>query len=134
MADRYRESKMVACVLLCSRSEHRGPLGQYLKKTFARFYDGRFLKTRRPPDQRRSRGAYRCDPTTPYWKANSDNMPELVNDYRVGGYNHFMAERMLDESVEHLCQQRSTPCTMSMSSSFKVLELQRLENIEVFKN
>lgn len=67
-----------------------------------------------------------------YW-ANSGGIPQLLDDYREGGYNYRMAETMLNESVLEVCRENLTPCGMLCFSSFRIRKFERLENVEAFK-
>jgi hypothetical protein len=57
--------------------------------------------------------------------ANSANLVQLVN-YRVGGYNAFKAEQMLNESILPLCESPANGCINGQR--FTVVNMQRLES------
>jgi len=67
-----------------------------------------------------------------YFIGGFDDRPQLYDDYRVGGYNCLMAERMLNGSIRSTCRIIDTRCKFGMSSKFTVNKFERLENINAF--
>lgn len=65
-----------------------------------------------------------------YFKATSNSQIRLHHDNEEGGFNLRMAKVMLDESISPTCRRG---CRIGMSSEFEVVELSRLENVEVFR-
>ncbi|CAB9520069.1 Ankyrin Repeat Protein [Seminavis robusta] len=69
-----------------------------------------------------------------YFRASVGDEPTLQDDYKVGGYNYFMAETMLNESTLAFCKQNPSGCpNFNNFTTFKVRKLQRLENVDVFE-
>ena len=69
----------------------------------------------------------------PYWQATLQGIPAVIShDYRCGGYNYIMAEKMLSESIVPFCRANQTRCPVDEMSNFKVLKFSRLENVEAF--
>jgi len=69
-----------------------------------------------------------------YFSSATPEIPMLIDDYRPGGHNYKMAEKMLNESfhTDTTTGQRCV-CSVHLSHTLKVRKLQRIENKAVFE-
>jgi Poly(ADP-ribose) polymerase catalytic domain/Interferon-induced 6-16 family len=60
--------------------------------------------------------------------------PHLYDDYRVGGYNWKMAEKMLNDSILPFCRNHGKGCpSMNATLAFTIVKFQRIENLSTFQ-
>jgi hypothetical protein len=63
-----------------------------------------------------------------------ETTPHLYDDYKVGGFNWKMAEKMLNDAILPFCRNQGKGCpSMHTTLTFKIVKFQRIENLSAFK-
>lgn len=68
-----------------------------------------------------------------YFTSSAECSPALKDDYKLDGYNVHMSELMLNESILPFCKENATSCGVDPFTSFRVQNLNRIENVALFE-